>query len=109
MKRIAFVGLMMLLLAPLAVLAGEKADKLPEGQATTTVEVSGMTCGGCCVKVETAVGEMDGVIDVKADYKAGLATVTYETEKVDVKQIVATINEKTSFKAKEKTSKETTS
>ena len=51
-----------------------------------------------------AVADLEGVIDVKADYENGFATVTYETEKVNVKQIVATINEKTSFKAKEKTS-----
>ena len=104
MKKIALFGLMMLLLTPVALLAGEKSDKLPEGQVKTTVEVSGMTCGGCCVKVETAVAELDGVIDVKADYENGVATVTHEKEKVDVKQIVETINTKTSFKAKEKTS-----
>jgi copper chaperone CopZ len=39
-------------------------------------------------------------VDVKADYEKGIATVTYEKDKVDVKQIVETINTKTSFKAK---------
>ena len=102
-KKITLLGLMMLLLTPVALLAGEKSE-LPEGQVQTTVEVSGMTCGGCCVKVETAVADLDGVIDVKADYEKGVATVTFEKEKVDVKQIVETINTKTSFKAKEKTS-----
>ena len=104
MKKIALFGLMMLLLTPVALLAGEKSDKLPEGQTQTTFEVTGMTCGGCCTKVETAVADLEGVIDVKADYENGIATVTYEKEKVDSKQIVETINTKTSFKAKEKTS-----
>jgi len=58
-----------------------------------------VSCGACCTKVESAVAALKGVVDVKADYQKGTATVTYVKDQVDVKQIVATINEKTSFKA----------
>jgi len=105
MRKIAFLSLVLLVLASPAVLAGEKSE-LPEGQAMTAIEVTGMSCGSCCTKVETAVAELDGVVKVKADYDKGVAMVVYEMEKVDVDQIVETINTKTSFKAKapEKTS-----
>ena len=75
------------------------AGELPEGQASVVIPVKGMTCGGCCTKIETAVKELDGVVNAKADYKNGKATITYVEEKINVETIVATINEKTSFKA----------
>ena len=71
---------------------------LPEGQTRIVIPVKGMTCGGCCVPVETAVKKLDGVVDAKADYEKGLATVTYEKDKLTVEKIVEAIN-KTSFKA----------
>ena len=99
MRNIAFLGLTLLLLTPLALSAGDE-EGLPEGQARTVIPVSGMICGDCCVKVETAVAMIDGVVGVKADYKKGVATVTHVKDRVDVKQIVETINTKTSFKAR---------
>jgi copper chaperone CopZ len=99
MRNIAFLGLTLLLLTPLALSAGDE-EGLPEGQARTVIPVSGMICGDCCVKVETAVAMIDGVVGVKADYKKGVATVTHVKDRVDVTQIVETINTKTSFKAR---------
>ena len=99
MRTIAFVGLTLLLLGTSAISEADEG-KLPEGQARAVIQVSGMTCGDCCVKVEAAVAKINGVVDVKADYEEGVATVTYEKNKVDVKQIVEAINTKTSFKAK---------
>ncbi len=100
MKRksafLGFLGLAMLL----AVFGAQAGDKeAVEGQASVTIPVTGMTCGGCCVKIETAVKELDGVVTAKADHKAGNATITYVADKVSVEKIVETINEKTSFKA----------
>ena len=71
---------------------------LPEGQARVVIPVTGMTCGGCCVPVETAVKKLDGIVGAKADYEKGQATVTYEKDKVTVEKIVEAINT-TSFKA----------
>jgi copper chaperone CopZ len=106
MRKIAFLGLALLMLASPAVVAGDQ-EKLPEGQAMAAIEVTGMSCGACCTKVETAVAKLDGVVKVKADYEKGLTKVIYETSKTDVDQIVKAINTETSFKAKapeEKTS-----
>jgi copper chaperone/Cu+-exporting ATPase len=98
MRKIAFGIIALLVLASPASFAGEK-EALPEGQAMASISISGMTCGGCCTKVESAVAELDGVVKVKADYENKVAMVVYETDKVDVDTIVETINTKTGFKA----------
>ena len=98
MRKLAFLGLAVLFLASPGILAGE--GELPEGQASADISISGMSCGSCCMKVETAVAKLDGVVKVKADYEKNMAMVVYETAKVDVAKIVETINTETSFKAK---------
>jgi copper chaperone CopZ len=106
MRRFALVGLAFLVLVLPAAVAGDQ-EQLPEGQAMAALQVTGMTCGACCTKVETAVAKMDGVVKVKADYEKGMTEVVYETSKTDVDKIVKVINTETSFKAKpakEKTS-----
>jgi len=80
-------------------LAGDKAE-MAEGQTKAAIKVTGMTCSGCCNKVETAVAKLDGVVKVEADYEKGVAMVVYEKDKIDLEQIIETINTKTSFKAK---------
>ena len=95
--RIASTVLAVLALVAFAGTAVQAGDD-KEGQKDVTLTIEGMTCGACCTKVETAVNDLEGVVAAKADYKAGSATITYVEGKVTVDQIVATINEKTSFK-----------
>ena len=98
MKKVALFGLILALVVSPAIFASD--DKLPEGQAKASISVSGMTCGACCKKIESAVAALDGVVNVTADYAKGTASVVYQKDKVDVKKIVETINTKTTFKAK---------
>lgn len=97
-KMSVFCGVSCLVLA-LGLFAAYAGEELPEGQASVVIPVTGMTCGACCVKIETAMKGLDGVVAAKADYENGNATVTYVEDKVNVETIVTTINEKTSFKA----------
>jgi len=96
MRKLAMLGLAVMFLAAPAILADQD---LPEGQSSAAISITGMTCGKCCTKVETAVTKLDGVIKVEADYEKNVAMVVYETDKVDVAKIVETINSETSFKA----------
>lgn len=41
-----------------------------------TLNVSGMTCGGCEESVRKAVTRLDGVAEVLADHQAGTVLVT---------------------------------
>lgn len=43
--------------------------------STTTVTVTGMTCGGCAARVRTEVGRISGVGSVAVDLADGLVTV----------------------------------
>ena len=96
---IGFTVLALAILAGPAVVADENQETpLSEGQARVVLPIEGMTCGGCCISVETAVKKIEGVVNAKADYEEGQATVTYEKDKVTVKKIVDAINT-TSFKA----------
>lgn len=44
-----------------------------------TIDVKGMTCGGCETTIEEAVGRVDGVDDVNADHGTSTVTVSGTT------------------------------
>lgn len=58
-------------------------------------DVSGMTCGGCALATETAVGRLDGVAEVEASYEDGdgYARVSYDPARIDPARIAAAIEE----------------
>ena len=60
---------------------------------TTTLKVSGMTCGHCELSVQEALDELDGVRNVKADHDTGDVEVAYDENKVDTKQFREAIEE----------------
>lgn len=43
-----------------------------------TLRVTGMHCPKCTARVEKAVGAIEGVIDVAADFEADTVEVTYD-------------------------------
>jgi copper chaperone len=59
---------------------------------TLSFEVAGMTCGGCCVKVEHGLAMLDGVRRAKVDLAPGLATVVIDPDLVSPAQIMSAIN-----------------
>lgn len=56
-----------------------------------TLRVSGMTCGGCVLGVRKVLTRLDGVKKAQVSYEKGLATVTFDSSKVSVEQMVAAI------------------
>lgn len=56
------------------------------------IKVSGMTCSKCSKAVEKAVKKVDGVVEAKADHKAGICTVKMKPG-TDVQKIIAAIKE----------------
>lgn len=57
---------------------------------TITIDVEGMSCGGCERTVEEALGDLEGVRDVDADRTTDTATVEGEA---DVASLVATVED----------------
>jgi copper chaperone CopZ len=54
---------------------------LPEGTPWTALHVTGMKCGGCAKKIESALAKVDGVKGVKIDWQAGKVEVAVQEGK----------------------------
>lgn len=54
---------------------------------TVTIRVKGMTCGGCAISVENALKSIEGVEDVRVNYKSGKAVIKYDDQKVTVAKL----------------------
>ncbi len=63
-------------------------------QTSKQIDVKGMVCGGCETVIEEGVAEMEGVIEVKADYPSGQCTISFEDNQVSLEDIYKTIEEK---------------
>ena len=68
--------------------------KVPEGTILQeiTLNVEGMTCGGCEYKVKRALLKLEGVTQAKADHKKGEASVSFIQGKVTENQLVEAVN-----------------
>ena len=74
----------------------------------TTLKVDGMRCQYSCTgKVSTVVENIKGVKECNVDFEKGVATVVYDEQKLDSKQIVDALNDETSYKISEMKQKET--
>jgi copper chaperone CopZ len=60
---------------------------------TTTIDVQGMTCGGCVASVARVLKALPGVADVDVTLNPGRATVTYDASRTDVKAMAHAIEE----------------
>jgi len=59
---------------------------------TTTVTVTGMTCGHCAASVREEVSEIPGVTDVDVNVDSGAVVITSEAE-LDRAQLAAAVTE----------------
>jgi copper chaperone CopZ len=71
---------------------------------TITWDIKGMTCTGCEATVENAASGVDGVLEAKASYDTGKATIKYDQSKTNREAIAAAIN-KTGFTVNENSNK----
>lgn len=70
------------------------STKVIEKQNLAEMEISvqGMTCVSCNTAVEMAVSQLEGVVDVKADYQTGKVMVKYHPSEVDSHEVAGAIN-----------------
>lgn len=62
-----------------------KNDSTPASKIEVTI--SGMTCTGCEQTIKASVTKLDGVSDVKADFKEGKAIVNFNSSLTDTSKI----------------------
>ncbi|MFA1822179.1 copper chaperone CopZ [Virgibacillus oceani] len=58
-----------------------------------TLNVQGMSCGNCVNSIEGSVGELNGVETVKVHLQEGTVDLTFDGEKIDLKDITEAIEE----------------
>jgi copper chaperone len=58
---------------------------------TTTIEIRGMTCGGCVQSVTRVLKAIDGVGKVNVSLEQGEATVEYTPGRVDAARLRSAI------------------
>ncbi|WP_088006472.1 copper chaperone CopZ [Indiicoccus explosivorum] len=58
-----------------------------------TLKVQGMSCGHCVNAVETSVGELSGVSNVKVDLDKGEVAVAYDKNLTSLSQIKEAIED----------------
>ncbi len=58
---------------------------------TQSLNVTGMTCGGCTSKVTHALKAIAGVSDVKVSLSAGEATVKYDERRTSPEQLKSAV------------------
>ena len=59
-----------------------------------TLNVQGMSCGHCISSIEGSVGELNGVESVKVHLQDGKVDITFDGDKVDLKDIKEAIEDK---------------
>jgi copper chaperone CopZ len=71
----------------IAIAVSAAAGAAESNLSTTTIEVTGMTCGSCAVAVKHVLKNIDGVRDVRVSYKEGEAIVSYDAAKITPQRI----------------------
>ena len=61
------------------------------------LDVKGMTCAGCEAHIEYEVNQLDGILEVDANYETSSALVKYDKGKVTPDEIATAIG-KTGYK-----------
>lgn len=59
-----------------------------------TIQVQGMTCGGCVKSVENSVSALSGVEKVNVQLETGKVNIEFNDSQTDIKQITDTIEGK---------------
>jgi mercuric transport protein len=60
---------------------------------TITLNAPDISCGHCVATVEKALGDVDGVVAVKADAETKDVNVTWDDDKTDLNAIAAALDE----------------
>lgn len=58
-----------------------------------TLNVQGMSCGHCVSSVESSVGKLDGVNEVKVHLESGKVDISFEEDKISLDVIKETIDD----------------
>jgi copper chaperone len=58
---------------------------------TTTLNIDGMSCGGCVANVTRTLNRIDGVSDATVTLTPPQATVTFDPQQVELASLIAAV------------------
>ena len=67
-----------------------------EGEVTmthATLDIQGMSCGGCSSSVQTALTRIDGVVTAEVSHSTGKAQVDFDAARTSTEALVAAVDE----------------
>lgn len=73
--------------------SNETTSTKTENIKTIKLDVSGMTCEGCENTIESALNKVDGVVSVEASHINAIATISFDSTKLEQVTIAQKINE----------------
>ena len=77
----------------------QKTAKITQESETVKLKVTGLTCAGCASHLYKVLKETKGVVDNSVEYPGDIAVVDYDPKQTRPEQLIATIEEKTAYKA----------
>jgi len=106
-KKISILVVALGVLAFLTMAAQREASKETPKKTSknTTLEIKGMTCGGCLAAVKVQLKKTEGVLSYDVSLEKAETDVSYEPDKTDPVKIAASVS-KTGFTAKVKKEEE---
>lgn len=98
--KFSFLALAFILLGAATTLSAQSTEKTTsKKEASVEIKITGMTCAGCASHVYNVLSETDGVIDNEVKYPGDIAVIKFDASKITSKELVATIEEETNYKA----------
>ncbi|GAB3343689.1 hypothetical protein GCM10027429_34630 [Marivirga atlantica] len=79
--------------------ANSTTTKSSQKSETVKLKVTGLTCAGCASHLYKVLKETKGVVDNSVEYPGDIAVIDYDPKKTQPEQLIAAIEEKTSYKA----------
>ncbi len=73
---------------PLVVPAPKPALKEPETESHAVLDLEGMTCASCAMRIEKGLKKVPGVRDASVNLATEQATVTYDPAQINVEQMI---------------------
>jgi len=61
--------------------------------ATVSINVEGITCGGCEKSIRTALSGHEGVNEVSASHATGIVAIDFDDSKIQLAQLQAAIED----------------
>lgn len=84
---------------------GKKEEK-PQNIATFSLDIEGMTCGGCSSHIEKDMNGADGIVNCSVNHETGKGEFTFDKDKLNKSAVIDAVNKVGNYKVVNEEKKE---